>query len=342
MTSEYRLPAARLLPITAASLVVLGIAVLFGLSFGSSGDISLENIQNTLRILVRGSTDTSVAAVIVNQIRLPRVILAAAAGGVLSLAGLVFQALLRNPLAEPYILGVSGGSAVGAIIGILLGFGPFPGITLTSFAGSMMVLALVLVLALGVDDRSRSHKDSLLLGGVMMNAFCSAVIMFLISISRTSQMHSILFWLMGDFSGFAGNRLPLLGAVLPSIAVIIFLGRTMNLMLLGHESAAALGVDVKKASLTLLIATSLMVSVIVCQSGLIGFVGLVIPHIVRRLIGADHRLLIPACFFGGGAYMIFCDLLTRLLPASGQMPVGVVTALIGAPVFIFLLWREKR
>jgi iron complex transport system permease protein len=342
MLTEQRSIAVRLFTIIIVHTVLLGLAALLGLSYGSSGDFGPENIAEALAVLAGGGRDNPVLNTIIWQIRIPRVSLAAAAGAVLALGGLVFQALLRNPLAEPYILGVSGGSAIGAIIGILLGLAPFPGVTMAAFAGSMCVLAVVLILAGSTADTPRSHKDSLLLGGVMMNAFCSAVIMFLISVSRSSQMHSILFWLMGDFSGFAAEQQVLLLAVVPGMAVIVLLGRPMNLLLLGRESAAALGIDVNKISYLLLVVTSLMISIVVSQSGLIGFVGLVIPHILRNIIGGDHRLLIPACILGGAAYLIFCDLLARFVSSGGEMPVGVVTAIIGAPVFIFLLWRAKR
>jgi len=184
-------------------------------------------------------------------------------------------------------------------------------------------------------------RDSLLLGGVMMNAFCAAVIMFLISMTRSFQVQHILYWLMGDLSSLQKNQLPVLLAVIPCFAVIFILARPMNLLLLGRETAAAMGINVKITVLLLLVISSLMVSIIVSLSGLVGFVGLVIPHIFRLLLGPDHRVLVPACFLGGGSYLIFCDLLARVVPASGEMPVGIITALIGAPLFILLLLRRR-
>ena len=275
---------------------------------------------------------------IIWQIRMPRVVLAAVAGGTLALGGLVFQALLRNPLAEPYILGISGGSAVGAILGMFAGLSVFPGISLTAFLGSMITLGLVLVLARG---KSPLSKHSLILGGVMMNAFFGAMIMFLISLSQDAQLRHILFWLMGDLSMISSEHLPVLLAVMPCMAGIFLLARPMNLLLLGRDTASSMGVNVNLVILILLILTSLMVSVVVSQSGLIGFVGLAVPHIFRLILGPDHRLLIPSCLLGGGAYLILCDLAARTLPREGEMPVGVVTALIGAPLFIFLLWRSR-
>ena len=314
---------------------VLAAAALLGLSAGSSG-ISLSR---TLAVLAGREGPDSVAGAILWRIRLPRVALAAAVGSTLALGGLVFQALLRNPLAEPYILGISGGAAVGAIIGLTTGLAPFPGVALVAFLGSMATLALVLLLAAG---RTSLRKDSLLLGGVMANAFCSALIMFLIGLSGNSQVRQILFWLMGDLSLFTREQLPVLLSLLPCFGAVLVLARPMNLLLTGSENAAAMGVNVRAVTLVLLVATSLMVSIAVSLAGLVGFVGLVIPHIFRLLLGSDHRLLIPSCLLGGGAYLILCDLLARTLPGGGEMPVGIVTAIIGAPLFVFLLWRSRR
>ncbi len=278
-------------------------------------------------------------ASIVWRIRFPRVVLAALVGATLSLGGLVFQAILRNPLAEPYILGVSGGSAVGAIIGILLGLSRFPGVAFFAFASSMATLLLVLVIA---SVKRTMKKDSLILAGVMVNAFCSSAIMFLISITQDSRLYNILFWLMGDLSmSDSRQTLILLMSLLPCFAVLSLMARPMNLLLLGEEMAANMGVNVRLVTTVLLVTTSFMVSASVCHSGLLGFVGLVMPHLLRLLLGPDHRLLVPACILGGAAYLVLCDLLARSLPAHGEMPVGVITAMIGAPLFIFLLQRSK-
>jgi len=189
--------------------------------------------------------------------------------------------------------------------------------------------------------RLTSGKESILLSGVMVNAFCSAIITFLISVLQTSQVHHILFWLMGDFSMFPLVRLPVLLLTVPCFLLIFALSRPLNLLLMGSEAAASMGVDVRRITFLLLVITSFMVSIAVALSGLVGFVGLVIPHIFRMLIGPDHRLLVPASVLGGGSYLIICDLLARTIPAGGEMPVGIITALIGAPLFIFLLWRSK-
>jgi iron complex transport system permease protein len=335
MRTEFAPVLNRVLFLSLGLAILLVACSLLAVSTGSSG----SNFPEVLNLLSGAGDSDSTAHAILFQIRLPRVILAGAVGATLALGGLVFQCLLRNPLAEPYILGISGGSAVGAIIGILLKFALFPGVSLFAFGGSIVTLTLVLVLAAG---QFSIQKDTLLLGGVMMNAFCGAIIMFLISMTQSTQVHHILFWLMGDLSMISNQQLPVLFGVLPSFVIICYLARPMNLLLMGRETAATMGINVRAVTMTLLVATSFMVSIVVCQSGLVGFVGLVIPHVLRLMFGPDHRLLAPACILGGGAYLILCDVLARIIPAQGEMPVGIVTALIGAPLFIILLRREKQ
>lgn len=336
-TAAYAYPILK--RIVAVSLL-LGLLLVMSAFLGISMGSTEQNIRQILSVLTGHADQYPTLSSIVWRIRLPRVILAALAGATLSLGGLVFQALLRNPLAEPYILGVSGGSAVGAIIGILLGMSPFPGVAFFAFAGSMATLSLVLMIA---STRSAMKKDTLILAGIMVNAFCSSVIMFLISITQDSRLHDILFWLMGDLSMSNTHRtLMLLVALAPCFAVLFLLARPMNILLMGEEMAANMGVDVRLIPLVLLLVTSFMVSIVVCYTGLLGFVGLVIPHLLRLLFGPDHRVLVPACILGGGAYLILCDLLARLLPSQGEMPVGVITAMVGAPLFIFLLRRSRR
>jgi iron complex transport system permease protein len=323
----------------AASLVltlVLIIAVFLGLALGSTH----SGIRSILQSLMGGGTSDSTLNTIVWQIRFPRVLLSALVGAALSLGGLVFQALLRNPLAEPYILGISGGSAIGAIIGILLGLSRFPGVSLTAFAGSIATLLLILMMSTG---QTILKKDALLLSGVMVNAFCGAVIMFLISMTQDARLHNIIFWLMGDLSTVDIYQVGILAAILiPCFILLFWFSNTMNLLLLGKEMALTMGVNIQMVTVTLLVVTSFMVSVTVSFCGLLGFVGLVMPHLLRLLFGPDHRVLVPACVLGGGAYLVFCDLMARFLPKQGEMPAGVITALIGAPLFIYLLKRTKQ
>jgi iron complex transport system permease protein len=217
----------KLATVTLVLSFVLIVSVVLGLTIGSSGSAT-----GAWKVLLGQGAQDATLEVIIWQLRWPRVVLAATVGATLSLGGLVFQALLRNPLAEPYILGISGGSAVGAILGILAGFSLFPGLTLSSFVGSLMVLSLVLLLS----NRREGHSDSLLLAGVMVNAFCGAIIMFLISVSQTVQMQKIIFWLMGDLSAVGADSLPLLLGVLPCFLVIFFLAQPLNLLLTGRET----------------------------------------------------------------------------------------------------------
>jgi len=326
----------RILAVSLLLGLLLIISAFLGLSMGSSE----QNIRQILAVLAGHADQYPTLSSIVWRIRLPRVLLAALVGATLSLGGLVFQALLRNPLAEPYIMGISGGSAVGAIIGILLGMSPFPGVAFFAFAGSMATLLLVLLIA---STRSAMKKETLILAGVMVNAFCASVIMFLISLTQDSRLHNILFWLMGDLSmSNTHQTLMLMVALLPCFTVLFLLARPMNILLMGEEMAANMGVDVRLIPLVLLLVTSFMVSIVVCHTGLLGFVGLVMPHLLRLLFGPDHRLLVPACILGGAAYLILCDLLARSLPSQGEMPVGVITAMVGAPLFILLLRRSRQ
>lgn len=316
--------------------ILLMIAIFMGLSTGSAG----TNFGDVFRLLTGRDASDPTVGMIIWRIRFPRVLLAVQVGAALSLGGLVFQALLRNPLAEPYILGISGGSAVGAILGILLGLSHFPGVSLTAFVGSMTTLFMILMISSG---QTILKKDSLLLSGVMVNSFCSSLIMFFLSMTQDAKLHNIIFWLMGDLS-LAGSRqaLTLACMLVPCFILIFCLTHAMNLLLMGKEMALSMGVNVKVVTLSLLITTSLMVSATVCHSGLLGFVGLVMPHLLRMILGPDHRVLAPACVLGGGAYMVFCDMLARWLPDQGEMPVGVITAMIGAPLFVYLLRKSGQ
>ena len=335
MNSNTPLILKRLLMVSIVLAAALLATMFLGLSMGSSG-----NSFKAVWVSLFGNSEDSVLSTIIWRLRMPRVIMAALVGATLSVGGLVFQALLRNPLAEPYILGISGGSAIGAILGILMGLSRFPGVSLTAFTGSILTLLLILGISSG---QSILKKNSVLLSGVMVNAFCSAVIMFLVSLTRDAKLHNIIFWLMGDLSLGTMEQTSMLAVLLlPCFLLIFWLSNTMNLLLMGREMAQTMGVNIKAVTLVLLITTSFMVSATVSQCGLIGFVGLVIPHLFRLLLGPDHRILVPACILGGGAYMVICDILARILPQQGEMPAGVITAMVGAPLFIYLLKRRGR
>jgi iron complex transport system permease protein len=326
----------RLLRVSFSLLIILMAVMFLGLCIGPTQ----SSMRTVFQTIFEMRASDAMLHTIIWQIRLPRVLLSALVGAALSLGGLVFQALLRNPLAEPYILGISGGAAIGAIIGILMGFSRFPGVSLTSFAGSIATLFLILIMSSG---QTILKKDALLLSGVMVNAFCAAVIMFLISMTQDTRLHNIIFWLMGDLSLGDMRQVGILAAILlPCFMLVFWLSNPMNLLLTGKELAQTMGVNITLVTVTLLVATSFMVSATVSYCGLVGFVGLVMPHLLRLVFGPDHRVLVPACVLGGGTYMVVCDILARTLPNQGEIPAGVITAMIGAPLFIYLLKRSAK
>jgi iron complex transport system permease protein len=286
--------------------------------------------------LAFGSLDANdPARLIILRIRLPRIILAGLSGFSLALGGVIFQALLRNPLADPFILGISSSSAFGAIVGILLGFTFSFGVPLMSFAGAL--LAVYLVLALGT-KKMGMESSTILLTGVILNAFFTAVIMFFISVASDSRLHTMLFWLYGDLSQSRYASLLVLTPVLLVAFFILFsFAKELNLITTGEEIALQLGVDVERAKKMCLVLVSLVIGLVVSFSGLIGFVGLIVPHMARMAFGSDHRLLVPVASLGGAAFLIAADTLARLLISPSELPVGVITAVLGAPFFLYLL-----
>ena len=288
---------------------------------------------------------TNAEATIVLRIRGPQVFMAGLIGGALTLAGIAFQALLRNPLAEPYILGVSSGGALGAMIAIAMGIGTVMGLpTLPFFAflGSLLAMFIVYNVA-RVGGRVPSH--TLLLAGVIINFFFSAIIMYVISIIGAEKAHSFQFWTMGDLGSIVVQRglmLVVTITILISGIVVACYARNFNILILGEETAAQLGVEVERMKVIVFILASLMTGAAVSACGMIGFVGLIIPHLGRMLIGADHRILIPASSLIGATFLIFADTLSRTLQAPQIIPVGVITAICGGPFFIYLLRTRKQ
>lgn len=275
------------------------------------------------------------AWMILFKIRLPRILLAGLVGFTLSLGGVVFQALLRNPLAEPFILGISSGAAVGAIIGIFFGLGFNLGVPLLSFIGALFTILLVM----GISSRHGGLESStLLLTGVIVNAFFTAVIMFFISTTSDSRLHSMLFWLYGDLSQSKYIQLSIsLPIILIVSGIIYFFSRHLNLIVGGEKSALQMGVEVELLKWVSFLGISLITGVVVSFSGIIGFVGLIVPHLMRMFLGPDHRQLIPASALGGAVFLIAADTLARTIISPSELPVGVITAFLGAPFFIYLL-----
>lgn len=274
--------------------------------------------------------------------RLPRVFIACIVGAGLALAGVVFQALLRNPLAEPYILGVSSGGSLGAVIAIMAGITSMGGIsTLPFFAfiGALSTMLLVYSIA-RIGKRVPAH--TLLLAGVIVNAFFSAIIMFIVSYIRADETHKFLLWSMGNLAPVE-TKLTVISmtCIILSGAIFYYYAHSFNLFTLGEESAAQLGVEVERVKIIAFVLASLMTGAAVSICGIIGFVGLIVPHIVRMIIGPDHRILMPASALVGASFLTLADTFARTIMAPSEIPVGVVTAICGGPFFIYLLKRKK-
>jgi iron complex transport system permease protein len=269
------------------------------------------------------------------ELRLPRAIGAFATGGLLSLAGALMQVLVRNPLADPYVLGISGGAAVAALLAMLLGLG---GIWLTgsAFGGALLAMALVFGLARG---RGSWTPTRLLLTGVVLAAGWGAVISFILATSPDSNIRGMLFWLMGDL-GYVQTPEPALFILLLGLLACWPLSRDLNILIRGELQAGALGINSGRLQITLFLLASLLTATAVVQAGSIGFVGLVIPHIMRLMGFTDHRLLLPAAALAGGSLLVLADTLARTVLAPQQLPVGIITALLGVPLFLYLLRRE--
>ena len=271
------------------------------------------------------------------QIRLPRILLAAAVGGSLATAGASYQALLRNPLAEPYLLGVSNGAAVGTMVALVYFGANEWSRPVLAFAGALIATLAVYQLARG---RAGATPERLVLAGVIVTTFLSSVIVFVTTLMDATRIRSFTFWLLGDLSGTTKTLLPVaIGiAVLGTIALTLN-ARSLNLLMLGERDAFDLGVEVRRVRVIVFVVASLLVGSSVAASGSVGYVGLVVPHLVRLSLGSDNRISIPAAALGGALFVIVADTVARTIIAPRELPVGAITALIGAPLFIYLLKR---
>ena len=286
--------------------------------------------------------DGSTAAEVLHTLRLPRALAAFATGGLLALAGALMQVLLRNPLADPYVLGISGGSAAGALAAMWLGAGAWL-VHVGAFGGALLTIALVFAVAHRELARldaagTRDHAPRLLLTGVMLAAGWTALITLMLSLAPEARLRGMLFWLAGDLSASAGGAMPLLGLAL-LLALAWPLARELNVLLRGPAAALALGVNVVRLRRAVYVIASAAAALAVTTAGSVGFIGLVVPHALRLLIGNDQRILLPACVLGGGSLLVLTDSLARALIAPQQLPVGVITALLGVPTFLWLLRR---
>jgi len=298
-----------------------------------TGSVSVPPGDVIAVILGEGS---SLQQTLVLELRLPRTLSAFATGGLLAVAGALMQVLLRNPLADPYILGLSGGAAVGALLAMLAGLGGLI-VSGSAFAGALLATLMVFGLAHGTGSWTPSR---LLLTGVVVASGWGAVITLMLAISPAQRLPGMLYWLMGDVS-YARSPSPALALLFLVCLLVVPLGRSLNVLARGPMQAAALGVSVRPLEWTIYVLASLLTATAVTMAGSIGFVGLVVPHMLRLVLGNDQRLILPACALGGGALLVLADTLARIVIAPEQLPVGVITALLGVPTFLYLLYRSR-
>lgn len=327
-------------------LIILLLSIGFAVTMGSV-DISIKEVYEVIlyKLFNIGDSSIGIGAVsdVVWLIRMPRIVLAIAVGAGLSVVGIIMQAIVKNPLADPYILGVSSGASLGATLAVVLGIGSVFGsnsLGIMGFIGAFGVSILVLMIS-NIGGRSNSIK--LLLSGMALSSVCSSFSSFLVYISDDSQkLKTITFWLMGSLAGAKWNEIAF---ILPIIILgIIFFTtqyRILNLMLLGDEVSITLGTDLHKFRIIYLLITSLMIGLLVYVSGMIGFIGLIIPHIVRIIFGTDHKKIIPIAALLGAIILIWADVISRILIKGTEIPIGIVISIIGAPLFVWLMIKKN-
>lgn len=315
-------------PLVLLALLCLA-AVLASVSVGSS-TVSVGSLVSVLT-----GNGSELERTLILELRLPRTLSALATGGLLAVAGALMQVLLRNPLADPYVLGLSGGAAAGALLAMLAGLASVL-VSGAAFAGAMVATLLVFGLAHG---RGSWTASRLLLTGVVMAAGWGALITLLLALTPTHKLPGMLYWLMGDIA-YAGSPWPALAVLVLALLLVQPLGRSLNVLARGSLQAAALGVNVRPLEWAIYLLASLITATAVTTAGSIGFVGLIVPHMLRFVVGNDQRLLLPASALAGGTLLVLADALARTVIAPEQLPVGVITALIGVPVFLYLLNRR--
>jgi len=327
-------------------LCAASVMVIAGSSrFGAASISGNELLAVLWQVLTTGHVDdqAGTTGVILLDVRLPRVLMGFVVGGTLAAVGVALQALLRNALADPYVLGVSSGAALGAAVAILLGMGAMavPMLPLFGFAGGLATLALIYRLA---QSQGRLPIHSLLLAGVILNAVLTALIMFITSILDPARAAGLMAWLMGSLTAQGWTGVFGISAyVAVGTALLLYHAPVLNLLTQGEDTARSLGIDTERTKKTLFLLTALLTGAVVSVSGMIGFVGMVIPHMVRMAAGSDHRLLMPASVLVGGMFLVLSDTVARTAFAPAEIPVGVVTALAGGPFFLYLLlWRKDR
>lgn len=327
-----------------ASLIVCVLSLQFGAT-----KIDLRTVMTVLsRWWGSGVPDTAgidTSAMIMFHIRLPRVLTGFLVGGGLAVVGVTLQALLRNSLADPYVLGVSSGAALGVSLAMLFGIGTtlafLPGLPLFGFVGGLLSLVVMYRLA---RSQGRLPIQSMLLAGVILNAMLTALIMFITSIMDPNRSAGLIAWLMGSLTVSNYGMLSLFALyVLGGASLLLQKAQTMNILTFGEETARSLGIDTERVKKRLFFLAALLTGAVVSVSGMIGFVGMIVPHAVRMLVGSDHRVLLPASIFAGGMFLVAADTVARTVLAPTEIPVGIVTALTGGPMFLYLLlWRKEQ
>jgi iron complex transport system permease protein len=327
--------------VVTAGLLLASIATMLFAGVTGSVAIPLADLPGALQELLHGRADSLAATLL--DLRAGRALTAFVTGATLSLAGVMMQALLRNPLADPYVLGISAGSAVGALGALMLMCAAWM-VDLSAFIGAVVVSMLLYVLARR-DMRGGSAAEGgtalLLLTGTILSAACSALISLMLSIAPEGRLRTMVFWMIGDLSGAPLRWLPWI-VLAGGLAFALRTARSMNVLALHAEAASTLGIRVGALRKGLFFCSGLLTASAVTTAGSIGFVGLIVPHACRFAFGPDHRLLIPAATLAGGAYLVLADTLARTVIAPQQLPVGVVTALIGTPVFLYQLHRLRK
>ncbi len=325
----------------AAALAVFMVCLGFGTEAISFPQVATLLVQG---LVAESGTQDTTQSIILWQVRVPRVLLAFMVGGSLAAVGAALQALLRNPLADPYVIGISSGAALGAAVAILFGVGlSVFGLSVLPFCAFLgALISLFIVYRIAVAYRSFS-VHTLLLGGVVLNAIFSALILFLTSLADPYKASGMYAWLMGSLTGPDFQTVSVLAVYLIlGVGVLVSQARSLNLLTLGEEAACSLGVEVERVKRVIFAASALLTGSVVAFSGLIGFVGLIVPHAVRLAFGADHRLLLIASGLVGGTFLMVADTVARTLLSPTEIPVGVVTALVGGPIFLYLLVQQRR
>lgn len=319
-------------------ILLLFIAILFGVALGG---VNIP-IKETIKVFMNRDSIDPMNESIIMAIRLPRVIMAALVGAALAIAGTIMQGVFRNPLADPGIIGVSAGGTFGAVLVIFLGWSlvqPFL-VPVAGFIGAMTAVIITYHIA---TTRNYTHMGTLLLAGIAISTFLNAFVSLMLSFAKYSLSQQILFWLMGDLNGSQWSDVYYLTIpILLGVFFLIWFSKELDIMQLGDEQAENIGLDLHKLRRILLVVASLLTGISVAFTGTIGFVGLIVPHIMRFIVGSSHRILIPASAIGGAIFLIIADMLSRILIPPAEIQVGIITSFFGAPFFLYLVWKNKQ